>query len=55
MNAASLAAPIRARGEVVAALSVVVRGSSQAAVRIATPGVRTAALGISRALDRSRR
>ena len=42
------------RGAVVAALSVVVRGSSPAAVRSLTPGVRAAARGISRTLDAAR-
>jgi DNA-binding IclR family transcriptional regulator len=49
-DAVSVAAPIEARGTVVAALSVVVRGSSAAAVRAMTPGVRAAARGISRTL-----
>ena len=40
-----------ARDTVVAALSIVVRGSSAAAVRAMTPGVRAAARGISRTLD----
>jgi DNA-binding IclR family transcriptional regulator len=52
-DAVSVAAPIEIRGSVVAALSVVVRGSSPAAVRTMTPGVRAAARGISRTLDRS--
>lgn len=52
-DAVSVAAPITARGAVVAALSVVVRGSSPAAVRAMTPGVRAAARGISRTLDAS--
>jgi hypothetical protein len=49
----SVAAPIEVRGSVVAALSVVVRGNSPAAVRTMTPGVRAAARGISRTLDRA--
>jgi DNA-binding IclR family transcriptional regulator len=53
MDAVSVAAPILARGEVIAALSVVVRGSSAAAVRSLTPGVRAAARGISRTLDQA--
>jgi DNA-binding IclR family transcriptional regulator len=52
-DAVSVAAPIEVRGSVVAALSVVVRGSSPAAVRAMTPGVRAAARGISRTLDRA--
>ena len=43
----------RRAGAVVAALSIVVRGSSPAAVRSLTPGVRAAARGISRTLDRT--
>lgn len=50
LDAVSVAAPVTVRGEVVAALSIVVRGSSAADVRAATPGVRAAALGISRSL-----
>jgi len=50
-DAVSVAAPIEVRGNVVAALSVVVRGSSPAADRTMTPGVRAAARGISRTLD----
>jgi DNA-binding IclR family transcriptional regulator len=50
-DAVSVAAPITESGAVVAALSVVVRGSSAAAVRTLTPGVRAAARGISRTLD----
>ena len=50
-DAVSVAAPIEVRGAVVAALSVVVRGSSATAVRTMTPGVRAAARGISRTLD----
>jgi DNA-binding IclR family transcriptional regulator len=53
MDAVSVAAPITVRGDVAAALSIVVRGTSAADVRAATPGVRAAALGISRCLDRS--
>jgi DNA-binding IclR family transcriptional regulator len=49
-DAVSVAAPISVGGAVVAALSIVVRGSSPAAVRPFVPGVRAAALGISRAL-----
>jgi DNA-binding IclR family transcriptional regulator len=52
-DAVSVAAPIEVRGTVVAALSIVVRGRSPAAVRSLTPGVRAAARGISRALARS--
>ncbi|MGY2076648.1 IclR family transcriptional regulator [Blastococcus sp. SYSU DS0828] len=52
-DAVSVAAPIEVRGSVVAALSIVVRGSSSAAVRSMTPGVRAAARGISRTLDRA--
>ena len=51
-DAVSVAAPIESRGTVVAALSIVVRGNSAAAVRNLTPGVRTAARGISRSLSR---
>jgi DNA-binding IclR family transcriptional regulator len=50
-DAVSVAAPITEGGAVVAALSVVVRGTSPAAVRSLTPGVRAAARGISRTLD----
>jgi DNA-binding IclR family transcriptional regulator len=50
-DAVSVAAPISARGQVVAALSVVVRGDSPAAVRHLAPGVRAAARGISRTLE----
>ncbi|WP_249522981.1 hypothetical protein [Modestobacter marinus] len=50
-DAVSVAAPISARGEVVAALSIVVRGSSPAAVRPMAPGVRAAARAISRTLS----
>lgn len=53
-DAVSVAAPIRVADDVVAALSVVVRGSSAAAVRSMTPGVRTAARGISRTLERGK-
>jgi DNA-binding IclR family transcriptional regulator len=49
-DAVSVAAPIEVRGAVVAALSIVVRGSSAGAVRSLTPGVRAAARGISRTL-----
>ncbi|WP_304519327.1 IclR family transcriptional regulator [Actinoplanes aureus] len=49
-DAVSVAAPITAGDPVVAALSVVVRGSSAAAVRGLTPTVRAAARGISRLL-----
>ncbi len=52
-DAVSVAAPIEVRGTVVAALSIVVRGTSSAAVRAMTPGVRAAARGISRTLDRA--
>lgn len=52
-DAVSVAAPVEFRGEVVAALSIVVRGSSPAAVRAFTPSVCTAARGISRSLDRA--
>ncbi len=47
-DAVSVAAPIRSGDRVVAALSVVVRGDSAAAVRGLTPTVRAAARGISR-------
>jgi DNA-binding IclR family transcriptional regulator len=50
VDAVSVAAPIMAGGSVVAALSIVVRGDSPAAVRPMTPGVRAAARGISRGL-----
>lgn len=49
-DAVSVAAPITSKDTVVAALSVVVRGSSAAAVRSVTPTVRAAARGISRLL-----
>jgi DNA-binding IclR family transcriptional regulator len=49
-DAVSVAAPVLAGDAVVAALSVVVRGTSAAAVRSVTPTVRTAARGISRVL-----
>jgi DNA-binding IclR family transcriptional regulator len=49
-DAVSVAAPITVGDDVVAALSVVVRGESPAAVRALTPGVRAAARGISRTL-----
>jgi DNA-binding IclR family transcriptional regulator len=52
-DAVSVAAPVEVRGSVVAALSIVVRGTSPAAVRTMTPGVRAAARGISRTLDRA--
>ncbi|MGY1708725.1 IclR family transcriptional regulator [Geodermatophilus sp. SYSU D00758] len=52
-DAVSVAAPIHLRDTVVAALSVVVRGDGPAAVRAVTPGVRTAARGISRVLTQS--
>ncbi|WP_448628244.1 IclR family transcriptional regulator [Geodermatophilus sp. URMC 64] len=52
-DAVSVAAPIEQRGTVVAALSIVVHGSSPAAVRPFTPGVRAAARGISRVLSRA--
>jgi DNA-binding IclR family transcriptional regulator len=54
-DAVSVAAPITVRATVIAALSVVVRGSSAAAVRSMTPGVRAAARGISRTLDAASR
>ncbi|GIJ73781.1 hypothetical protein Voc01_086980 [Virgisporangium ochraceum] len=50
-DAVSVAAPVTAGDTVVAALSVVVRGSSAAAVRGVTPTVRAAARGISRLLQ----
>ncbi|HEX2072791.1 MAG TPA: IclR family transcriptional regulator [Geodermatophilus sp.] len=53
LDAVSVAAPIQVRDTVVAALSVVVRGDSPAAVRSVTPGVRAAARGISRVLTQS--
>ena len=49
-DAVSVAAPVTAGDEVVAALSVVVRGDSAGAVRALEPGVRAAARGISRTL-----
>jgi DNA-binding IclR family transcriptional regulator len=49
-DAVSVAAPVLDGGAVVAALSVVVRGTSAAAVRSVTPTVRAAARGISRVL-----
>ncbi|WP_328475457.1 IclR family transcriptional regulator [Actinoplanes sp. NBC_00393] len=52
-DAVSVAAPILAGDTVVAALSVVVRGSSAAAVHHLTPMVRAAARGISRQLSRA--
>jgi DNA-binding IclR family transcriptional regulator len=50
-DAVSVAAPISVGGAVVAAVSIVVRGSSPAAVRPYAPGVRAAARGIGRTLD----
>ncbi|MCW2509251.1 MAG: transcriptional regulator, IclR family [Modestobacter sp.] len=50
-DAVSVAAPISARGTVVAALSIVVRGDSPAAVRPMAPGVQAAARAISRTLS----
>ncbi|MGY1641950.1 IclR family transcriptional regulator [Geodermatophilus sp. SYSU D00703] len=55
VDAVSVAAPITLDDSVVAALSVVVRGDSPAAVRSAAPGVRAAARGISRVLTQSAR
>jgi DNA-binding IclR family transcriptional regulator len=52
-DAVSVAAPVEVRGNVVAALSIVVRGNSAGAVRPMIPGVRAAARGISRTLDRA--
>ena len=49
-DAVSVAAPIASRGAVVAALSIVVRGDSPAAVRAMAPSVRAAARAISRSL-----
>ena len=49
-DAVSVAAPVEVRGSVVAALSIVVRGSSPSAVRPYIPGVRAAARGIGRTL-----
>jgi DNA-binding IclR family transcriptional regulator len=49
-DAVSVAAPVEVCGTVVAALSIVVRGSSPAAVRDFAPGVRAAARGIGRTL-----
>ncbi len=49
-DAVSVAAPIRNREGVVAALSIVVHGNGPAAVRAMTPGVRAAARAISRSL-----
>jgi DNA-binding IclR family transcriptional regulator len=49
-DAVSVAAPVEVRGSVVAALSIVVRGSSASAVRPYIPGVRAAARGIGRTL-----
>jgi DNA-binding IclR family transcriptional regulator len=53
-DAVSVAAPIEVGGVVVAALSIVVRGSSPAAVRPYANGVRAAARGIGRTLGTSR-
>jgi DNA-binding IclR family transcriptional regulator len=50
-DAVSVAAPIAVRDQVVAALSIVVRGDGPAAVRAMTPGVRAAARAISRSLS----
>jgi DNA-binding IclR family transcriptional regulator len=49
-DAVSAAAPVRQRGAVVAALSIVVRGASASVVRPFVPGVMAAARGISRSL-----
>ena len=49
-DAVSVAAPVRRGEQVVAALSIVVRGDSAAVVRRFTPGVMAAARGISREL-----
>jgi DNA-binding IclR family transcriptional regulator len=49
-DAVSVAAPVRQRGTVVAALSIVVRGDSPAVVRPYVNGVMAAARGISRTL-----
>jgi len=49
-DAVSVAAPVWERGQVVAALSIVVRGESAAVVRPFVPGVMAAARGISRSL-----
>jgi DNA-binding IclR family transcriptional regulator len=49
-DAVSVAAPVEVRDSVVAALSIVVRGSSPSAVRPYIPGVRAAARGIGRTL-----
>ena len=54
-DAVSVAAPVTAGDEVVAALSVVVRGDSAGAVRALEPGVRAAARGISRTLGQAGR
>ena len=51
-DAVSVAAPVWQRGSVVAALSIVVRGGSVAAVRPYVNGVMAAARGISRTLPR---
>ncbi len=50
-DAVSVAAPVLRRAQVVAALSIVVRGDSTAVVRPFTPGVMAAARGISRVLS----
>ena len=47
-------APVEVQSTVVAALSIVVRGSSSSAVRSLAAGVRAPARGISRTLDRTR-
>ncbi|QFZ24413.1 IclR family transcriptional regulator [Saccharothrix syringae] len=52
-DAVSVAAPVVLGAEVVAAVSVVARGSSAASVRWLTPAVRAAALAISRTLGTS--
>ena len=53
LDAVSVAAPVKsATGEVVAAVSVAVRGEGPAAVREHIPAVLMAARGISRALSR---
>ena len=51
-DAVSVAAPVWQAGAVVAALSIVVRGDSAAAVRPYVNGVLAAARGISRTLPR---
>ncbi len=50
-DAVSVAAPVEQRGSVVAALSIVVTGTSAGAVRPYASSVRAAARGISRVLD----